>query len=161
MLYKTIALGLLEENQKLHQELRTRGTLLQTMERYASELKTRHDYWKDELHQSQPGSDLLQISSKALELALQDLRDALPATSSPSAAPEEAPSLDEAMRFIRRHTRPTSRLARPCRRILVSFTSPTVSFFVHRHRRPPRSGQRRCRCQSAARTTRLRRPGCG
>jgi hypothetical protein len=106
MLYKTIALGLLEENQKLHQELCARGTLLQTMERYASELKTRHDYWTDELLQSQPGSDPLQISSKALELALQDLRDALPAASSPSAAPEEEPSLDEAMRFIRRHTPP-------------------------------------------------------
>ena len=106
MLYKTIALGLLEENQKLHQELRTRGTLLQTMEHYASELKTRHDYWKNEIHQSQPGSDPQQISSKALELALQDLRDALPTASSPSAAPEEAPSLDEAMRFLRRHTPP-------------------------------------------------------
>jgi hypothetical protein len=106
MLYKTITLGLLEEHPKLHQELRTRGTLLQTMEHYASELKTRHDYWKDALHQSQPGSDPLQISSKALELALQDLQDALPAASSPSAAPDEAPSLDEAMRFIRRHTPP-------------------------------------------------------
>ena len=107
MLYKTIVLGLLEENQKLHQELRTRGTLLQTMERYASELKTRHDYWKEELHQSQPGSDPLQISSKALELALQDLRASLPAASSPSATQEEeAPSLDEAMRFLRHHTPP-------------------------------------------------------
>ena len=81
MLYKTIALGLLEENPKLHQELCARGTLLQTMEHYAGELKTRHDYWKNALHQSQPGSDPLQISSKALELALQDLRDALPAVS--------------------------------------------------------------------------------
>jgi hypothetical protein len=106
MLYKTIALGLLEEHPTLHQELRTRGTLLQTMEHYASELKTRHDYWTNTLHESQPGSDPLQISSKALELALQDLRDALPAASSPSAAPEEAPSLAEAMRFLRRHTPP-------------------------------------------------------
>jgi hypothetical protein len=106
MLYKTITLGLLEEHPELHRELCTRGTLLQTMEHYASELKTRHDYWKNALHQSQPGSDPLQISSKALELALQDLRDALPAVSSPSAAPEEEPSLDEAMRFLRRHTPP-------------------------------------------------------
>ena len=106
MLYKTIALGLLEEHPKLHQELCTRGTLLQTMEHYASELKTRHDYWKNALHQSQPGSDPLHMSSKALELALQDLRDALPAVSSPSDAPDEAPSLDEAMRFLRRHTPP-------------------------------------------------------
>ena len=106
MLYKTIALGLLEEHPTLHQELCTHGTLLQTMEHYASELKTRHDYWKNALHQSQPGSDPLHMSSKALELALQDLRDALPAVSSPSDAPEEAPSLDEAMRFLRRHTPP-------------------------------------------------------
>ena len=106
MLYKTIALGLLEERPKLHQELCARGTLLQTMEHYASELKTRHDYWKNALHHSQPESDPLQMSSKALELALQDLRDALPAVSSPSAAPEEEPSLDEAMPFIRRHTPP-------------------------------------------------------
>ena len=106
MLYKTIALGLLEEHPKLHQELRSRGTLLQTMERYAGELKTRHDYWTDELLQSQPRSDPLQMFSKALELALQDLRDALPAASSPSAAPEEETALDEAMRFLRRHTPP-------------------------------------------------------
>lgn len=66
----------------------------------------RNGGWKNALHQSQPGSDPLHMSSKALELALQDLRDALPAVSSPSDAPEEAPSLDEAIRFIRHHTPP-------------------------------------------------------
>src|SRR2546425_379223 len=57
MTYKTIALGLLEANQELHEGLRTSGTLLQTMEHYASELKERHTSWMDTLAQERPGED--------------------------------------------------------------------------------------------------------
>ena len=106
MTYKTIALGLLEANQELHERLRTSGTLLQTMEHYASELKERHTSWMDTLTQERPGDNPTQITSRALELALQDLQERLSAESPPSATQEEALSLDEAMRFIRRHTPP-------------------------------------------------------
>jgi hypothetical protein len=106
MTYKTIALCLLEANQELYEQLRTSGTLLPTMEHYATQLKTRHDSWKDELRQAQPETDPHQISSAALELALQDLQASLPAVSSPSATQEEGLSLDDAIRFLRRHTPP-------------------------------------------------------
>jgi len=106
MTYKTIALRLLEANQALYEQLRTRGTLLQTLEDYAVQLKTRHDSWKNELHQAQPEIDPQQISSAALELALQDLQASLPVASSPSATQEEVLSLDDAIRFLRRHTPP-------------------------------------------------------
>ena len=130
MLYKTIALGLLEEHPKLHQELRTHGTLLQTMERYASELKTRHDYWKDELHQSQPGSDPLQISSKALELvAGSPGRFASRVLAERHQKEKRLSTRPCAFSAVTR--RPISRLARPCWRILVSHASPSLSFSVH------------------------------
>jgi hypothetical protein len=107
MLYKTLVLELLQEHHALHERLHTRGMLLQTMERCASELKARHDHWKDELHPSQAGSDPHQMSSKALELALQDLRDALAAASSPNGGAVEKPlSLDTLMALPRRYTPP-------------------------------------------------------
>jgi hypothetical protein len=106
MTYKTIALRLLEANQELYEQLRTSGMLLQTLEHYAAELKTMHDSWKDELRQAQPGTDPQQMSSAALELALQDLQASLPAASSPSATQDEGLSLDDAIRFLRRHTPP-------------------------------------------------------
>ena len=106
MTYKTLTLRLLEAHPELHEQLRTSGTLMQTMEQYAAQLQTRHDYWKDELYEARPGSDPQQISSQALELALQDLQASLPDASLPSATPEDALCLDGAIRFLRRRTPP-------------------------------------------------------
>jgi hypothetical protein len=75
-----------------------------TLEHYASELKRKHEAWKDELSRARPGSDPGQIASEALELALEDLLGCLPSASPPG--DEEPPSLDEAMAFLRRHTPP-------------------------------------------------------
>ena len=74
------------------------------MDTYAIELKASHEAWMDQLSQAKPGSDPSQISSEAMELAIQDLRDRLPSGSQPDEA--EPLSLDAAMSFIRRHSPP-------------------------------------------------------
>jgi hypothetical protein len=100
MQYKTIVLELLKERTELHEQLRQERKLLTTMELYAKELKESHEAWKETLAQSRPGSDASQISSEALELAIQELEDRLPDES--LKAEDEPFSLDEAMAFIQK-----------------------------------------------------------
>jgi hypothetical protein len=102
MQYKTIILELLQQRPDLHDQLRKDRKLLPTMERYASELKTSHEAWKERLLQLRPGSDPSQIASEAMEMALQELEERLPSGSLPD--DQEPLSLDGAMAFIRRHT---------------------------------------------------------
>jgi hypothetical protein len=104
MHYKTIILEMLEQRPKMREELRQSRKLLPTLEFYASELKDSHEDWKDRLQQAKPDSDPSQIKSKALEMALKDLEERLPAPS-----PEEdseAPSLEGAIEFIRKRMPP-------------------------------------------------------
>jgi hypothetical protein len=77
MQYKTIMLALVQQSPALHHELCTRKQLLPTIDRTASELKKRHTYWIEALRQQQPQSAPEQIASAALELAVQEMRDAL------------------------------------------------------------------------------------
>jgi hypothetical protein len=106
MHYKTIVLELLQQYPELHRELASRKTLLPTLERYAADLKALHDHWTQTLSRQRPQSAPSQIASEALELALQELRDALPAASAPNDDSPEPLSLDAAMAHIRRHTPP-------------------------------------------------------
>jgi hypothetical protein len=103
MLYKSIILEILQQRPKMHAQLRKDRKLLPTMERYAKELKTSHEAWKDLLSGLRPGSDKSQIKSEALEIALKELEDRLP-TESPQNG-NESLFLDAAMLFLRnRHT---------------------------------------------------------
>jgi hypothetical protein len=106
MHYKTIVLELLQQYPELHRELASRKTLLPTLERYAADLKALHNHWTQTLSRERPESAPSQIASEALELALQELWDALPAASAPNDDSREALSLDVAMAHIRRHTPP-------------------------------------------------------
>ena len=102
MHYKTIVHELLMSHKKLHNQLRKKRLLLAALNRYAAELKTRHEALKDDLSKRKPGSDPSQIASEALEIALKELGDSL-ASLSPT-KDHELPSLIEGMAFIRRHT---------------------------------------------------------
>jgi hypothetical protein len=102
MQYKNIVLELLQQRQELHDQLRNYRKLLTTMEKYARELKTSHEAWKETLAQERPGSSQDQIASEALEIALKELEDRLPPASHLS--DNETLSLDAAMAFIRSHT---------------------------------------------------------
>ena len=106
MHYKTIVLELLQQYPELHRELVTSKTLLAPLDRYAADLKARHENWTRTLSQERPESAPSQIASEALEIALQELRDALPAASAPNDDSTEPLSLDAAMAHIRRHTPP-------------------------------------------------------
>ncbi len=105
MHYKTLMLALLQEDAP--RLLQRSGTPLQTLERYATLLKDRHTSWMEALTRQRPASDPRQIASQALELAVQEMRDALPADSPTNAAEaEETLSLDAAMASLRRPTPP-------------------------------------------------------
>ena len=99
MQYKTIVLELLKQQTELHEQLRITRRLLPTLETWAKELKTSHEAWKETLLQAKPGSDPIQISSEALEMALKELEDRMP-----SASPQdENQTLDKAMAHVRSH----------------------------------------------------------
>jgi hypothetical protein len=101
MLYKTMVLGILEQRPEIYEQLRSRRMLLPTAESYAAELKARHEAWKERLSRTNRGSET-QISSEALEIALQELQDRLPSASEGN----EPFNLEAAMAFLRRHTPP-------------------------------------------------------
>src|SRR5262245_17232688 len=98
MHYKTIVLELLQQRPEMHEQLRKQRKLLPAMEQYARDLKTSHEAWKETLSQERPGSDPSQISSEAMELALKELEDRLPAELSTDG--DEPLSLDKAMAFV-------------------------------------------------------------
>jgi len=103
MQYKTIVHELLQQRPQMLDRLRKDRKLLPTMERYAKELRTSHLAWQKLLLELRPGSDKSQIASEALELALKEMEDRLPAES--SRKDHGALCLDAAMLFLRsRHT---------------------------------------------------------
>ncbi len=104
MQYKTIVLELLQQCPEIHDQLRSKRRLLRTMNAYAAELKAKHRAWMEVLRPARPESATSQISSEALELALEDLPATLRQEFSADAA--EPLSLDAAMAFLRRHTPP-------------------------------------------------------
>ncbi len=106
MHYKTIILELLKQNPQRYQELCASRTLLPTLNRYASTLKDRHEYWTNQLGQERLEQAPSQLTSSALEFALQELQDMLPAESPQNPSAAEPLSLDAAMAFLRRHTPP-------------------------------------------------------
>lgn len=105
MQYKTIVLELLQQRSELHEGLRKSRKLLQTVNAYATALKAKHKAWMDVLRPTRSESEHSLVSSEALELALEDLVEALDSGSPPP--DENAPlSLEAAMAFLRRHTPP-------------------------------------------------------
>ena len=104
MLYKTITLELLQQNQPLYDRLRRSKTLLPALDFYARGLKASHEAQKILLAQARPASDPTQIASEALEIALQELEDSLRAASRPD--DPETLSLEAGLAFLRRPTPP-------------------------------------------------------
>ncbi|WP_437186527.1 hypothetical protein SH668x_003681 [Planctomicrobium sp. SH668] len=102
MQYKTIVMEMLEFRTQIKDQLPKDENPLETLDRLAMELKTLHEMYKEQLAQARSDSHPIQISSEALEMALQELEDRLLPVS-----PVDEPkvfSLDGAMAFIRRHS---------------------------------------------------------
>jgi hypothetical protein len=104
MQYKTMVLELIQQRREMHEELRKKRKLLQTVNLYARELKRNHEAWKAVLFPLRPDSDPSQIANEALEIALKELEDSLPTGSLPDE--DEAIPIEEAMAFFLRHTPP-------------------------------------------------------
>jgi gas vesicle protein len=104
MQYKTIIYEMLQQRPQMQDQLRKSRKLLPTLERYARELKTSHEAWKEMLEQVRPRSNQTQITSEALEMALKDIEEHL--RSALSQDGNAAQVLDAAMLFLRH---PTSR----------------------------------------------------
>jgi hypothetical protein len=104
MHYKTMVLELLQQHPEIHDRLRSRRELRPALDRYAGELKTRHDAWKEVLSRANPGSSESQVASEALEIALKEL--AYHFDCGPTPDPDNPLSLEEAMAFLRRHSPP-------------------------------------------------------
>jgi hypothetical protein len=73
MQYKTIVLNLLTEQTQLHDQLKKGRQLLPTIETLAVELRDRHQSWISELARLRPESQPSQLSSEAMELAIEEL----------------------------------------------------------------------------------------
>jgi hypothetical protein len=105
MQYKTIMLELLQQRPQMHEELRQSRKLLETVERFANELRDSHLALAETLSQARPDSEPSQIKSEALEIALQEMEERLDAKASTDTEEGgEGPTLDGAMAYIRRHT---------------------------------------------------------
>ena len=99
MQYKTIMLQLLEQQPDLYHQLRRSRQLLPALDQYANQLKTLHESWKETLVQASPERDGSQVSSEALEMAIQELEGRLPTVYPQD--DQEPLSLDKAMAFVR------------------------------------------------------------
>ena len=107
MQYKTIMLELLQQRPQMHEELRQSRKMLETVERYANELRDSHLALAETLSKARPDSDPSQIKSEALEIAIQQMQERLDAnTATSEESGGEGPTLDGAMAYLRRHTPP-------------------------------------------------------
>ena len=104
MLYKTIALELLQDRPQIQEKLRQQRMLLPAMEYYAGELKALHEAWKEHLAETNPEGDESQIASQAMELALKELEAILPSAS--SSEDEDRQSLDDFMTYLKEQRTP-------------------------------------------------------
>jgi hypothetical protein len=100
MHYKAIVLELLQQKPALHERLRATRSLLQTLECSAAHLRSRHRFWMTELGRRRGVFHPSQLSSSALEIAVEELRDAL--TPEMTSGDPNSLSLDEAMDFLSR-----------------------------------------------------------
>ena len=77
MQYKTIALELLTANPLLCAELKAQRRLLVELHRLSAELRLRHRAWIVALTNQSPTDDPRLTASRALELAVDELRERL------------------------------------------------------------------------------------
>jgi hypothetical protein len=94
---------MIQEYPALYEQLHSSKRLLPAIDQYAIELKTLHNYWKDQLSLRRLESHPAQLASEAMELAVETMTSRL-RYASPADA-EEPLSLDAAMSFIRLHSR--------------------------------------------------------
>ena len=102
MQYKTIVLELLQEQYPaLCAQMQKERGLLSAVQHYGLSLKGFHEGWIDRISTRKPDLDPLQLTSQALELAIEDLKEVLSSDFPPSGPVADGLSLDDAMMHIR------------------------------------------------------------
>lgn len=99
MPYKTIILELLQRSPELREQLREQRMLLAVMETCATALKCRHEALKGIFTGENPVIDPSQITSAAMEIAVQEMENRLQSAFPRRGRPP--PSLDDAVALLR------------------------------------------------------------
>jgi hypothetical protein len=103
MQYKTIILELIQQRPEMHEQLRQERKLLATVDQAATELKSRHNEYMEQLAERHPEMAASAAYSAAFEMALKELVDRLlPASAMDD---HEELSLDAAMAHVRNPSR--------------------------------------------------------
>lgn len=102
MQYQTIVLGILQDRPLLQNELMANNSLSSTTEKLATQLRDSHLQILGQLQHAEPSQSTIQLSSEAMEIAVNQLLESLSGDQEPEAT--ETFSLDGAMAFLKRHT---------------------------------------------------------
>lgn len=104
MQYKTMTIELLRQRPTLHNQLRKKRKLLSVVNTLAAELKHSHEFWLESLTESKAPIDEGQLTSAALEMAIQELANRLRLAFPPDG---QGPlTLDASMAYLRQRTLP-------------------------------------------------------
>lgn len=102
MQYQTIVLGILQDRPLLQNELVANNSLSSTTEKLATQLRDNHLLILGQLQQAEPNQSPIQLSSEAMEIAVNQLLELL--TDNQETDTSETLSLDGAMAFLKQHT---------------------------------------------------------
>lgn len=77
MQYKTIILELIQQNEPLHDRLRSQRNLLATVDRLAAQLKADHETYLNEMTMQEPAASRPAVSQQAFEMAIKEAEEQL------------------------------------------------------------------------------------
>ena len=77
MQYKTIILELIQQNEPLHDRLRSNRSLLATVDRLAAQLKAEHEIYLNEMTMQEPTASRPAASQQAFEMAIKEAQEQL------------------------------------------------------------------------------------
>jgi hypothetical protein len=77
MQYKTIILELIQQNEPLHDRLRSNRSLLATVDRLAAQLKAAHEIYLNQMTMQEPMASRPAVSQQALEMAIKEAEEQL------------------------------------------------------------------------------------
>ena len=86
MQYKTIILELIQQNETLHDRLRSNRSLLATVDRLAAQLKADHETYLNQMTMQEPTASRPVVSQQAFEMAIKEAQERLMAENRPSGA---------------------------------------------------------------------------
>jgi hypothetical protein len=96
MQYKTIILELIQQNETLHDRLRSNRSFLATVDRLAAQLKADHETYLNEMAMQEPAASRPAVSQQAFEMAIKEAEEQLMAMTTAEVTIPEAASMSAA-----------------------------------------------------------------